>query len=116
MSYDELVERNFTILASESFGDYQGDLVFAVRGSGGSGVIVAGYGSCSLCDAYQAACDDGAMALDELAVDLANSVHYGTAQELREYLLGEDAKLQWYAHEAGFAEAVENVLRAVEGG
>lgn len=113
--YRGLVERRFTVLAEEEFGDYQGDILFVVLDpqTNQLGVIVTGYGSCSGCDAYQAA-EDSAAELNELAAELHRSVHHGTVPELREYLVGRDGELRWSFHEGGFAEAVDKALGAAE--
>lgn len=56
LGYDDLV-LTFTdeIVSLKEFGSYQGDYVYRVKRDGKEGLLVVGYGSCSGCDALQAA-------------------------------------------------------------
>ena len=123
MSYRDLISRRYDVLAEAEFGDYQGDILFLIHDAGREdrerclGVIITGYGSCSGCDAYDAAADDGT--LDELADQLHRSAVWGTEHELKLYLLGPDAGLRWYFHEEDFTEAAHTAfadqVKALEG-
>lgn len=55
-NYGEIVESfGYEIVDSEVFGDYQGDYCYILRNEDTIGYVVIGYGSCSGCDALQAA-------------------------------------------------------------
>lgn len=119
-TYRELVERSYSVIDEAVFGSYQGDYIFLVEGASNYGIVIAGYGSCTGCDALEAAVYGNAYssgpdlaALDSLAEELRNSAHFGTVDELREYLLGKDGALRWYYHEDGFREAIEGLLAKV---
>lgn len=60
-SYGGLLEaKGLTVMGSEDFGDYQGDTIFHVRDTAGrDGILIQGYGSCSGCDALEAALSAG---------------------------------------------------------
>jgi hypothetical protein len=54
--YDELVSTFATIAESKMFGSYQGDILyFLTNDKGEIGWLVVGYGSCTGCDALEAA-------------------------------------------------------------
>jgi hypothetical protein len=54
--YDELVRTFATITESKTFGSYQGDIAYLLTNEKGEvGWLVVGYGSCSGCDALEAA-------------------------------------------------------------
>lgn len=119
-TYRELVERSYSVIDEAVFGTYQGDYVFLVEGESSYGIVIAGYGSCTGCDALEDALygnpyssGPDLAALDSIAEDLRNSAHFGTVDELREYLLGKDGALRWHYHEDGFREAVEGLLAKV---
>ena len=55
MSYKEALEAaGAEVLAYEFFGSYQGDWYAVVKFNGNVGVIKGSYGSCTVCDAFQA--------------------------------------------------------------
>lgn len=59
MGYDSaLAAAGATVLRYEEFGDYQGSWVAEVEYNGKTGFVHGYYGSCSYCDALQAALDD----------------------------------------------------------
>jgi hypothetical protein len=59
MGYESLIETaGVGVVDSVHSGDYQGDLYMIVERDGKYGYVVTGYGSCSGCDAYEAARDD----------------------------------------------------------
>ena len=51
---DIVADWGFEIVATETFGSYQGDLLFTLRDGERIGYVVIGYGSCSGCDALEA--------------------------------------------------------------
>lgn len=56
--YDSVVDMlGGEMIASERVGDYQGDVLIALKHNGEYGYIVCGYGSCSHCDALEG-CDN----------------------------------------------------------
>ena len=56
MSYQQLVDSyGYEVLYSGGDDDYQGDNYFVLRDYWRVGLLVFGFGSCSYCDAYEAA-------------------------------------------------------------
>jgi hypothetical protein len=106
MSYASLVERYVDVEDIGVAGDYQGDYIFRVRERDGGriGYVVVGYGSCSGCDAYEAALawDDSedTPEMDALAESIYNDIRWGTVSELRETFLGVDGQgNNWYYYD-----------------
>lgn len=119
MSYHALLERYVDIEDSGAAGDYQGDYIFRVRerpGDGGRlGYVVVGYGSCSGCDAYEAALswDNGedTPEMDALAESIYADIRYGTVAELREAFLGVDGQANnWYYYDKELREEFERMF------
>jgi hypothetical protein len=53
-TYSDIVaDWGYEILASKTFGEWQGDYVYLLSHSGRVGVAIIGYGSCSGCDALE---------------------------------------------------------------
>ncbi len=110
MSYQSLIEdRGIRILIEEENGDYQGDLLFFVKGGRKFGFVSVGYGSCSGCDAYEAACDDNS--LNELGDDIVGEIQwFDSLKQAKEFIANENERaLQWYYHSSGWV----NFARAV---
>lgn len=74
-SYRDLVHTFAAIGLQVDDSDYEGDSWLLVSDGTRFGVLMFGWGSCSGCDALQAAYGDRA-ALAELRADLARSVHW----------------------------------------
>lgn len=52
--YDDVADMlGGELIVSERIGDYQGDVVMAIKHNGEYGYITCGYGSCSYCDALE---------------------------------------------------------------
>ena len=109
-SYADLVEDFGTVVLSESFGTYQGDMFYIFKKDGRYGFLTIGYGSCSGCDALEAC--QSISDLYDLQASLRNDiVWFSTLEKLKFYVLSENTELQWYAHEDGwndFALKVKN--------
>ena len=108
-------EKGYEVVADEAFGQWQGDYVFVIREAYSEmpdfGVVVAGFGSCSYCDALQACgSQEDVDALFEQT--MASVEWYRNAVDVQYWLLGQARnEMRWYAHEPGFEEALER-LRA----
>lgn len=96
----------FTIIAEESFGSYQGDLVFVLEDRDKRGWLVVGYGSCSGCDQLEAVSpwgdDEDSDWTDVISLrdELASEVRwFDSHEELVEWLKGETFSNQWYYYE-----------------
>jgi hypothetical protein len=77
VGYEDLVESFAEIVDCTDCGSYQGDLVYALRSETGEpGILICGYGSCSYCDALQAAGDEPD-AIIALRDSIANDVVWG---------------------------------------
>jgi hypothetical protein len=110
VSYENLIEsQGVKILVEESDSDYQGDSLLLVEGDGGYGLLVFGWGSCSGCDAYEAAYGDE-VALQGLAEELIESIKwFPTRAEAVTYIqTGKDWEGSWVRKDtvARFKEAV----------
>ena len=110
MSYQSLIEeRGIRILIEEMIGDYQGDWLFFVKQGRKYGFVSVGYGSCSGCDAYDAAMDDGT--LDELGEEIVASIEWFDSLKSAKQYVGNayERALQWYYHESGWDDFAREV-------
>ena len=120
--YRDLIEHTgLEVLSDHVFGSYQGDMLFVVRDGARVGAVVVGYGSCSGCDALEAAerSDDwdkppheaiaGNEEMQNLAWSIRRDVKWGTPDQLRAAL---NSDLEWYAHEDDFAATVDRALES----
>ncbi len=108
-SYESLVARwGFEVVDMTIFGSYQGDYAVLLRDGDRWGWTVFGYGSCSGCDALEAAVgysDDDPWNSDvqELSDGLLSGVKWGTSAELVTHLSDEYVqKGKWSWYEDGF--------------
>ena len=77
ISYEMLVKSmGYDIDSQETFGSYQGDIIFVVwdRPNALRGILICGYGSCSGCDAIEAIISYGA--LDDEKINENNSGYW----------------------------------------
>ena len=108
--YGDLVDSlGHEVIAEESFGDYQGDQAYILRGQDRRiGYLVIGYGSCSGCDAMQDAVpwcighDESACGCDwsgvvELRDSIAGDIRWGVAPEPRD-------PNRWYSYDGGLID------------
>lgn len=95
-SYSDLVESFATIVIQEDDDDYQGDSRLLVTDETGRyGLLTFGWGSCSGCDALQAAEGDETEVY-KLRDDLARSVHWeDNAADLVAYINAKDWSLDY---------------------
>lgn len=106
VDYDDLLRASgHEIVESEEFGAYQGDFVFLLRKAGRYGIAVVGYGSCSGCDALQAAEPSGDVSAD----DEQAQRQLAEVQALADQLAGE---VVWPAEGKSLAMAVEEKVAA----
>ena len=75
--YESLIEERggVTIVANETDDDYQGDSILLVEKNGEYGLLTFGWGSCSGCDAYEAAYGNESE-LNELGDELVGSIEW----------------------------------------
>lgn len=141
---DILKREGFDIISFEEFGYYQGDYASIVAKDGKIGLAVIGYGSCGGCDAlldikentsyapdeedfknnpkeaeeslkkYKEDLAESQELLQDYANSISNNVRYGTYEELKNHITGEDNVIKWYSSDAGFAEARKNLLDALD--
>ena len=108
--YAELLESRFcTVLDSGDAGSYQGDEFYIVSQSLGYsdearyGFGTSGYGSCSGCDALEAACDN--KEINEIADQVYNGLRWFESKaDLAAFLTTVDAANEWYANEDEWPE------------
>lgn len=113
-SYEGLIQScDVEIILIEEDDDYQGDSLCVLKDRDGKyGFLIFGWGSCSGCDAFQAAQEEGFKALEELRNELWNSVEwFASLDDLRVDLNDRDAKLKWYGH----TDLFKKFLGALEG-
>lgn len=113
--YPELTDMinswGYEVVASKAFGTYQGDMVAILKDENRTGIVVIGYGSCTACDALQAAYLQGENSDDwQDLIDLAeqtkrNIVWRPTPEELLAMWATDDVP-QWYSYETGVNEFV----------
>lgn len=115
MSYQEaLAGIGVKATVDEHIGDYQGDWVAVVTAEVNwddkLGFLSYGYGSCSGCDAWQAA--ETPAELAEIVVGMVNKIiWFETPEELREYIAHPNRLLSIY-HEEGWTEFAAHVAKA----
>lgn len=109
VEYEDLFTvSGMTILDSKYIGDYQGDLVLILRSPEGKevpslGISLFGYGSCSGCDALQAAMYNEEQ-MESLRESLLSDVDwFSSAQEALDFLGSEEFRGRW---QYGSGEAV----------
>ena len=107
-SYEGIVESwGYEVVGWETFGDYQGDYFVLLRDGDRWGFVSIGYGSCSGCDALEAACEDGPSVVEALSEELRTSVRWGSAADLAEFFSSEVAQRQWWSFERGVRPLLE---------
>jgi len=109
--YEGLVDSfGVEIVFDEHDDDYQGDSFYLLKDvEGRYGFLNFGWGSCSGCDAYQGAQDEGGNALEELRDELWESVNwFDSLEDLRVYLL-DNNKLNWYGYRKTFKVFLEKL-------
>lgn len=123
----------YEIIAWEDFGNYQGDYAAIVKGKGGFGFVVIGYGSCSGCDALEA-CDwpwfwentipankiekfeEANKKVQALFEDIERSIKWGSPSELTRFILSrERSGLCWYFHDNDFKTKRKALIKALLG-
>lgn len=93
-----------TTLVSETLGSYQGDIVALVQedvnySDERFGFVSIGYGSCSGCDALEAA--QSAAELAGIAKQTVDSIRwFDSLDEAKAFIASDDQLLQWHGHEA----------------
>jgi hypothetical protein len=102
-SYSDLIDSfEVEVLHQVDMNDYQGDSWLVLRDGSRYGYLVFGWGSCSGCDALEAA-HDSLTDVTCLRDDLWNSIQwFPTAKELHDYLASKDGDLEWYGRESDF--------------
>jgi hypothetical protein len=94
--YDGIVDGwGYEVVLSDGDNDYQGDNRWLLRDGGRYGILVYGFGSCSGCDAFQAAEDEGPAAVEALGEDMKARIIWGESKkDALEKVLGRD----WLTH------------------
>lgn len=99
--YEMVTNWDYKIVATECFGDYQGDEVYILedKHSDKVGLAVIGYGSCGGCDALEAAYGN-ANELRALSQDLYNNVvWFDDYASFEAFVNSEKVETQWYWYE-----------------
>jgi hypothetical protein len=112
-SYEGMVDSfGVDVLLVEESNDYQGDSFYLLKDAEGRyGYLSFGWGSCSGCDAFQAAQCEGGNALEELRDELWEDVKwFDSLDSLRGYL-DENSKLNWYGHDKFFKVFLEKLKK-----
>ena len=112
VSYSTLTNQLGNPLVTVSTADYSGDTYILMANTKGDfGVLTFGWGSCSGCDALEAAYHDWD-ALQRVADDVERSVRwYGSRAEVLDYLQSENRKFE---HSWGSAEYQDFIAKAIE--
>lgn len=133
-NYSDLLKmRGWTILHESVFGDWQGDYAITLERNGVYGFIVIGYGSCSGCDAYEAAIPyethskltgevTNQSEIDAAKENLSYRYEYeipiisSSKREIIKYIGGEGREgLDWYRHDSTFESEIEYLVRSIQG-
>lgn len=100
INYKMLIKSmGYDIESHESFGSYQGDIIFVVwdRPNKRHGILVCGYGSCSVCDAIESIISYGA--LDDEKIDQLTALRDSLA-----------ADIMWEDQRGGLMKRVEQAI------
>jgi hypothetical protein len=116
-----LESRFCDVIATERTGSWQGDEYFIVKQATDDwaddyryGFSSASYGSCSGCDALQAAGSNGE-ALNDLADQTYRGIRwFDTVEELIEFLRTADPANNWYANEDEWPALVAKFVAKLE--
>ena len=112
MSYMTAIEKaGATVIRTQYFGDYQGVIIAEVEYQGNNGYIIINYGSCSVCDSFQAFEDEFDWDIGPTDDDLAE---FG-----RRYLEGLGTKeelIEEYTEKAEWDMDAEDALRWLKQG
>ena len=76
--------------------DYSGDSRLLFKDGDQYGMLLFGWGSCSGCDALQAC--GNYREIEELRERLLKIIHWGSAQELLDYIEHKDWEVEWSYH------------------
>lgn len=98
--YTPMVKAIGEILIEVSDSDYQGDSRYLLKNEGKFGILIIGWGSCSGCDALQAA--NTIRGLAELMQSIDNNVKwFDSLEQLKSYVKNKDWELEysWHAQE-----------------
>lgn len=109
--YVELLERvtGIKVVAEKYFGKYEGDIAAVVTDGNRFGAVVIGYGSCSGCDALEAAYGDK-QAEEEIAWSIRRAILWGSRAELRKSL---SDGIYWYGNDEGLQSKLDVLLIGV---
>ena len=93
-SYDKIVETFGITLASAQQNDYQGDSLYLLENEGRFGFLKFGWGSCSGCDALEAA--QSQKDVDDLQDDLERGINwFDTREEAMKYIESKVLEDSW---------------------
>lgn len=98
--YDDLLRSaGLEIESYVSLGDYQGDMLYILRDPDSDAFAYGhnGYGSCSGCDTFYAALEDGAAAVSSLRDSLLSDLNWMSRTELLEWMKKHDWQSEYFA-------------------
>lgn len=96
--YDPIIQSFGEVLISVRDDDYQGDTRVLLKEDGQYGFLVVGWGSCSGCDALQAA--ESYEEIDSLIETLRNAIRwFSSIEEAKKYINATtERELEFYSH------------------
>jgi|JI9StandDraft_1071089.scaffolds.fasta_scaffold16445_2 hypothetical protein len=98
LGYDDLINSmELTTLVEGMDHDYQGDSYYLFENDGQYGLLIFGWGSCSGCDALEAAYND----YDQIVAlrdDLWNSIQWMTRTEMVQHINAKDFNGEFYMY------------------
>lgn len=109
-SYSDLVDSmEVNVLVEEHDNDYQGDSFYLVKKGREYGLLIFGWGSCSGCDALEAAYGSVTEATD-LRDGLYDSITWMSKPDMRKYVNEKDWSLDYYYYERAGRKFGERVV------
>lgn len=107
--YEHIVKSwGYEITDAQAFGSYQGDIVYLLKDGDRHGLVVIGYGSCSGCDALEAATPYGNNAdwspLIELAAELKRDIHWENTHKALMEWANTAPENHWWAYDDDMIE------------
>jgi len=106
---DLIKSANLEVIDHLTMGEYQGDLLMIVKKDNQFGMIVAGFGSCSGCDAFQS-CRDDKRKLNKLRDKLCNGVIWKDITSFISYLRTKKWRNEFYCGEEKLPEFINETI------
>ena len=104
---DMVVSEGGEILGQWDIGQWQGDEIYLLGKEDKYALVVLGYGSCSMCDAYDACSTDEEK--EELRKSIVKDIKWMTKKDLMSDIGGSENN-RWYYHDDSWNDVRAEIL------